>query len=320
MILFNGITKNGGSMPDLVTVVITNYNRCNDLREAIISILNQDYPKVEIIVVDNASEDDSRDMLTRQFPNIVVLALRDNIGMDGYSFGFRRAQGKYIFQMDNDSLMPDANVLTEVVRRFEKGQAKLAVVATRVEEYSINSDIEQLRQINRQNGPINSGGFHSGGVCFLKAALDRVGYYNRDVFLYGSELFLQMKFLACGYAINFFPEILMLHKSSNQARSSRGVYYEIRNRYWFLRNFATLSQQIRFFPTMIVHDIVYSLFKRAPNSLFRAMYDGLLGPLPDSLRFKLHSKQPDFIAKVMEIGSQFNLSSLWGRMKSHQMP
>jgi GT2 family glycosyltransferase len=306
-------------MKDLITVVIANYNRCHDLREALISIMHQDYPEVEIIVVDNASQDDSRAMLAREFPGVAVLALKENIGMDGYSIGFQWAQGKYIFQMDNDSLLPDTRVLTDVVRRFEEGPAKLAVVATRVEECLSNPDIEQLRLQDRRKGPINTAGFHSGGVGFLKAALDRVGYYNRDVFLYGSELFLQMKFLAGGYAINFFPEILMLHKSSRQARSSKGVYYEIRNRYWFLRHFATLSQQARFLPSMLVHDLVYSLFKRSPITFFRAIHDGF-GPLPDSLRFKLHSQQPDFIAKINELGSQFKLSSLWRRLGSHIKP
>ena len=125
-------------MDDLITVVIANYNRCNDLREALLSIMSQDYPNVEVIVVDNASKDDSCEMLAREFPNVVVLNLSENLAMDGYSVGFRSAQGKYIFQMDNDSLMPDAKVLTEVVRRFEEGPPNLAVVATRVEECFTN--------------------------------------------------------------------------------------------------------------------------------------------------------------------------------------
>jgi GT2 family glycosyltransferase len=303
-------------MKELITVVIANYNRSDDLRDALRSVIVQDYPNVEIIVVDNASQDNSREILAREFHDVVVLPLKENIAMDGYSVGFRCAQGKYIFQMDNDSLMPDAQTLTEVVKRFEKGPANLAVVATRVEECSNNLDLEHLRRQDRRKGPINTAGFHSGGVGFRKAILDRVGYYNRDVFLYGSELFLQMKFLAAGYAIRFYPEILMLHKSSSQARSSKGIYYEVRNRYWFLRHFGTSAYNVRFMPSMIIHDIIYSLFKRSPLAVLRAIYDGF-GPLPDSLGTKQFSQQHDFIANIEELCSQFNLSSLWRRMRSH---
>jgi GT2 family glycosyltransferase len=303
-------------MEELITVVIANYNRSNDLREALLSIMTQNYPNIEIIVVDNASQDDSCEILAKEFPNVVLLPLTENIGMDGYSVGFQSAHGKYIFQMDNDSLMPDAQILTKVVQRFEAGPANLAVVATRVEECSNNPDLAHLRRQDRRKGPINTAGFHSGGVGFRKAILDQVGYYNREIFLYGSELFLQMKFLAAGYAIRFYPEILLLHKSSSQARSSKGVYFEVRNRYWFFRHFATRAQQVRFIPSMLIHDIVYSFFKRSPIAVLRAMLDGF-GRLPDSLGSKLISQQPDFIAKIEEISSQFNLSSLWSRMRSH---
>jgi GT2 family glycosyltransferase len=306
-------------MEELLTVVIVNYNRCDDLREALLSVMNQDYPRIEIIVVDNASQDDSRDMLAREFPSVVVLALKENIGMDGYSVGFRCAHGKYIFQMDNDSVMPDAHVLTEVVRRFEEAPARTAVVATRVEECSTDPDIEQLRRRDTRKGPVNTGGFHSGGVGFRKVMLDQVGYYNQDVFLYGSELFLQMKFLAAGYTIMFYPEILMLHKSSNKARLADGLYYKIRNRYWFLRHFATTSEQVCIFPSMLIHDIVYSLFERSLITFFRAIHDGF-GPLPDSLRPKLHSQKPDFVGEIVKFGSQFNLSALWRRARLNIKP
>jgi GT2 family glycosyltransferase len=304
------------TMKTLVTVVIVNYNRCKDLREALSSVMAQDYPSLELIVVDNASSDGSRAMLAREFPHVVVLPLAENIGMDGYSVGFRAARGKYIFQMDNDSLMPDAGVLSAVVQRFEAGPPNLAVVATRVEETFPGADIDQLRQRDQRRGPVKTGGFHSGGVGFLRAILDQVGAYNREVFLYGSELFLQMKFLAAGYRILFYPEILMLHKSSLEARLSEGLYYEIRNRYWFLRRFATPQQQLCFFPPMLTHDLAYALFNRAPGVFGRALRDGF-GPLPRSLKVPLSTQHAEITKKVAEVGRQFGLTALWMQIKAH---
>jgi hypothetical protein len=298
-----------------VTVVIVNYNRCDDLREALFSIKAQDYPHREIVVVDNASQDGSRRMLAKEFPEVRMLALSENIGMDGYSLGFRQARGEIIFQMDNDSLMPGPQVLQQVVRRFQEGPPHLAAVATRVEEYRRGpEEIEELRQRDPRIGPINTGGFHAGGVGFRSSFLKEVDYYNRDVFLYGSELFLQMKFLAAGYQVFYYPEIFMLHKSSGLARDSLGVYYEVRNRYWFMRHFATPGQKMRFVPAMVLHDAVYTGSKKALKIFCRSLRDGW-GPLPPSLTTPLRSGRPDFVNKVNEVGRECGISSLWRRIQ-----
>ena len=304
------------SVSPVISVVITNYNRCEDLQAAIRSVKEQGYPNVEIVVVDNASVDGSRSLLASAFPDVTVIALNRNVGMHGYSVGFQHCNGAFIFQMDNDSMMPDSNVLSEVVKRFKDGPTDLAVVATRVEEYNGDiSTIDALRHLDERRGPINTGGFHAGGVGFRRSFLDEIGYYNPDVFLYGSELFLQMKFLAAGLSLFYYPEILVLHKSSGVARSPNGLYYEIRNRYWFMRHFATRAQQWRFLPGMIVHDCVYSAYSKAPVLFLRALKDGL-GFLPESLGPAVRSTKVEFVRKVNEVGSHFDVWNLKGRLAS----
>lgn len=300
--------------PGMVTVVIANHNRCDDLRQALDSVKQQDYPSVEIIVVDNASSDNSCNMLREGFPDVMAIALSENIGMDGYSVGFQRARGEFIFQMDNDSLMPDPNVLSEVVKRFNEGPTRQAVVATRVEESSQDHfSVDEVRKKDDRHGPINTGGFHAGGVGFRRAFLDEVGYYNRDVFLYASESFLLMKILAAGYQIYYYPEILMLHKSSPIARFSQGLYYEIRNRYWFLRYFGSPIQKLSFMPKMMLNDFIYAIFKGSAWTLIRALRDGL-GGLPPSLQMAVRSSQPDFVRKMNEFGAEFGALAMLSRV------
>lgn len=307
----------------LISVVIVNFNRRDDLREAIDSIHRQDYAPVEILVVDNASTDGSTEMLTAEFAEVKLLALDENAGMAGYSTGFEHASGEVIFQMDNDSLMPDSGVLAAVVRRFAEGPADLAAVACRVEEFRPESDdIELLRGRDQRHGPLDTGGFHSGGVGFRRALL-RGASYPREVFLYGSELFLQMILLERGYRVFFFPEILMLHKSSGVARSSLGVYFELRNRYWFMRRFAHPTQQLRFFPFMILYDLIYALARQQPKAFAKALRDGF-APMPGELAQPLRSPRPKFRQKVDEVGRRFGpvalLRSLVGGFRGQARP
>ena len=297
----------------LVSVVITNFNRCDDLRDALLSVKKQDYPHLEIIVVDNASEDESRAMLAREFPEVCSIPLEENIGMDGYSVGFRQAQGELIFQMDNDSVLPDAHVISTIVKRFSEGPTDLAAVATRVEETRQTTySVEALRDQDKRQGPINAGGFHSGGVGFKKSLVDQVGDYNKDVFLYGSEVFLQMKLLAKGYKIIFYPEILVLHKSSRVARSATGVFYELRNRYWMARYLFSGVRRWSLIIQMMLHDVGYSLRKGTLRTLWHAWVKGL-GTLPASLDERLVSNEIDFKAKLQELYRTFNLPATLGR-------
>ena len=313
--MWGGVLRHGSlAGSPLVSVVIANYNRCDDLRDALLSVGRQDYPALEIVVVDNASQDDSCAMLGREFPEVAVIALNENRGMDGYSVGFEQARGEYIFQMDNDSLMPKTSVLSDVVKGFMDGPSDLAAVATRVEEYRSGSDsIEALLIRDTRRGPINTGGFHAGGVGLKKRLIDKVGYYNRDVFLYGSEIFLGMKLLAEGYKILYYPEILMLHKSSHVARSPQGIYYEIRNRYWMVRQFFPRETSLVLIAQMMIYDLGYAVHKRAFRSLLRAWLEGL-GPLPQSVKNKLISEREDFQAELRKLYATFCLSAAHKRV------
>jgi GT2 family glycosyltransferase len=301
----------------LISVVIVNYNRRDDLRQALESVCGQYYSTVEIIVVDNASTDGSLKMLNSEFPDVQTIRLEKNIGMDGYSVACRAAKGEFLFQMDNDSLMPDPTVLSAVVAAFQTGPPDLAIIATHVEEYqaSVHS-ISELRAKETRQGPLETFGYHSGGVGFRKALIDQVGYYNKDVFLYGAELFVQMKALAAGFRIHYHPEILMLHKSSGVARSSRGVYYEIRNRYWFMRYFGLVGQQLRFIPAMLLHDLVYMIYRRSICNGVRAVIDAF-GRLPESLVPPLRSAQPSFQAALCANGRSFGVGQLFKRIQKN---
>jgi len=293
----------------LVSAVIANYNRCDDLRKALMSLRMQDYPYLEIIVVDNASQDDSRLMLMREFPEVSIVALNENIGMDGYSVGFRQAKGELMFQMDNDSLLPDSHVVSEVVKRFQEGPSNLVGVATRVEECSGNDNsVDNIRRRDLRRGPVNTGGYHAGGVGFKKILLDEVGYYSRDIFLYGSEIYLTMKCLAKGYKIIYYPEILVLHRSSATARSPRSIFFEIRNRYWMVRHLFPRVRSVRLILRMMINDLGYAVYKRAFRSLLQAWLEGL-GPMPPSLKKKLLSDRREFQSKLDELYDMFSLSA-----------
>ncbi|MEO8232502.1 MAG: glycosyltransferase, partial [Ignavibacteriota bacterium] len=59
----------------LVTVNILSFNRKDELRNTITKVYEQDYKNIEVIVVDNASSDDSAEMVRTEFPEVQLIQM-----------------------------------------------------------------------------------------------------------------------------------------------------------------------------------------------------------------------------------------------------
>jgi GT2 family glycosyltransferase len=104
-----------------VDVIILNWNNASDTKKCIISLLQQDYKNVDIIVVDNGSTDGSDETLQRHFKdisNIEFILLKENTGFaEGNNTGIRKAlehDADYIFLLNNDALVTPKCIATLV--------------------------------------------------------------------------------------------------------------------------------------------------------------------------------------------------------------
>ena len=99
------------------SIIINNFNYGRFLAEAIESALNQTYPDTEVIVVDDGSTDDSRDIIASYDKKIIPL-LKDNGGQTStFNAGFQIARGNIVCFLDaDDFLVP--TVLEEAVNLF----------------------------------------------------------------------------------------------------------------------------------------------------------------------------------------------------------
>lgn len=95
---------NADSQLPLVSIVINNYNYGFYLKEAIDSALNQTYPHIEVIVVDDGSKDESPQIIT-EYGNQIIPILKNNGGQaSAFNAGFRVAKGEVVFFLDSDDV------------------------------------------------------------------------------------------------------------------------------------------------------------------------------------------------------------------------
>lgn len=107
----------------LISVVITNYNYEEFIKQAIDSVINQTYKNLEIILIDDASNDNSRKIYERFREKIKIVEHKANIGITKTrNEALKLVSGKYMIFLDADDFW-DADYLKKMLEVAEKNRA-----------------------------------------------------------------------------------------------------------------------------------------------------------------------------------------------------
>ena len=109
-----------------VSIITSCFTREHTIREAIESILAQDYPNIEYIVVDGASTDNSLKIINEYKDRISCVISEPDKGMyEAINKGVRAATGDVIGLVHSDDFLYDAHIISDIVRKFEETKADL---------------------------------------------------------------------------------------------------------------------------------------------------------------------------------------------------
>ncbi|MBK7137374.1 MAG: glycosyltransferase family 2 protein [Rhodocyclales bacterium] len=121
--------------PGLVSTIIPVYNRPAQLREAVASVLAQDYRPIEIIIVDDGSTDDTfavAQELAAEHPGIIRAETQTNVGPGmARERGRQMAQGEFIQYLDSDDVLLPGKFLAQVTALRAHPGADVAYGMTR---------------------------------------------------------------------------------------------------------------------------------------------------------------------------------------------
>ena len=109
----------------LISILIPVYNAEKYLKKTVKSVLNQDYPEIEIILFDDASKDGSREIMqdfSEKYPNKVFSYYTDENGGIGASknAALNYSTGEYVFFMDCDDYFMEKNYISSMVSQITK--------------------------------------------------------------------------------------------------------------------------------------------------------------------------------------------------------
>lgn len=222
-----------------VSVIIVSYNTCHLLQSCLQNLLNHN-EATEIIVVDNASNDGSGELVQKQFPAVKLIALSTNRGLTVASnLGLAAAKGDFVLYLGSDAY-PKAGVIAGMAAYLEQHpQVGIATAELRLRDGTLDMDahrgfptpwasLTHFSGLSRlfPNVPLLNQYFlggrkltqpHEIDLCishflFARRSLFAViGKWDEDFFLYGEDVDLCYRAKAAGYQIMYLPQFTVIH-------------------------------------------------------------------------------------------------------------
>ncbi len=273
-------------MSPVVTIMILNYQRREMLRHVVTSALQQDYPHLDILVVDNASTDGSVADVRQTFPQVRVLSLPKNIGCAARNEGIAAAHGDLIITIDNDVLLTTPRDVQSVVTLFHNHPDVACI------DFQIRDESGQLctrdwchprdwREFADEE--FLTAYVLEGASAIRRQAFERVGGYWGPLFLGHEGHDLAYRLLGAGFNVLYTPRVHVTHLVSPAARPTSRIYYTFtRNAIWVsLRNHRPVAALRAIVKYMSLMAFASARAGQWPSYL-RGVWDGLRG-VPQAL-------------------------------------
>jgi GT2 family glycosyltransferase len=222
-------------LPRLSVILIT-MNRQHILKQCLESILRQKFADYEIVIVDNASNDGTGDMVQCLFPEARYVPLSKNLGAPGArNYGARMATGEICVFIDDDAVFDDDDALAKTAAYFDADE-RLGCLAFRILQPP--HCLEEYKSIPRADKKIINEDYECSYFCGAGFACRRnilleSGMFWEPLFFIGEELDFSYRLIDRGYRIVRSSVISVMHYETPQSRiPGKWIYFGMRNRFW----------------------------------------------------------------------------------------
>jgi GT2 family glycosyltransferase len=207
----------------LVTVTFVGWQRRAALERGIKSALEQDYPNIEVLVLDNSPKDAIHRWLLEAYPQVKSIKTAHPIPLPAArNILVATARGEFVVFHDDDSFFASPHDVSTAMDYMEKN-AKVACVAFRVgdgkDDWNPQFDGPE---------PTPHYTFIACGVLFRRTDFAAAGWYYEDFWLYGEERVVSLGFYGIGKEIHYLPSVSSIHLPELTGRATdNGARYNL---------------------------------------------------------------------------------------------
>jgi hypothetical protein len=237
-----------------VYVIILNWNGLQDTLECLESVYKLDYTNFQVIVVDNGSRDNSAAVIRENYPQVIIIENRENLGYTGgNNMAMHYAmdhESDYIWLLNNDTVVePDtlSNLITAA-----KNSPNIGLISPIIYDYYnpnkiqfCGSYIDWNKQVIVYTRSVEESKIwqntYSQLMCLWGTALlikrdliKNIGYLNDRFYAYWEDTEFSMRSIEGGYRNVVELSARIRHKINlGTGRSTVYFYYMARNKYFF---------------------------------------------------------------------------------------
>lgn len=282
----------------MVSVIIPNYNGEHFLKECLEALKRQTFDDMEVILVDNASTDDSIRLAKELYREIRVIELHDNTGFAyAVNRGIEAAKGEYVLLLNNDTI---------VFPNFVKNQYKMikgkpdvfscsALMIQNQNHELVDDAGDELAVLGwgfapDRDKPVSGCGvphevFSScaGAAIYRKAVFDEIGLFDESFFAYLEDMDVGYRARLAGYRNLYNPYAKVYHLGSASSGSRHNAFkveLSARNSMYMMKKNMPVWQYILNLPFIVAGiaiKTVYFAKKGIAGAYIRGIYRGIFG-------------------------------------------
>lgn len=291
-----------------LSVVIVNYNVSNFLEQCLNSVYAATKNlSAEIFVVDNNSVDGSQAMLQEKFPNVHLIANKENVGFSkANNQAILQSTGKYVLLLNPDTVVQE-DTFDKCFQYMEQHQ-KVGALGVRMLDgrgrflpeskrglptpevsfykiFGLSRIFPKSKFFNRYSlGYLSEFENHEvdvlcGAFMFMRAeALQKVGLLDEAFFMYGEDIDLSYRIQSGGFQVVYFAETQIIHyKGESTKKGSLNYVFVFYNAMIIFAQKHFSKRYAKLF-SVTIHFAIYlraglSLFKRIVNKMALPLFD-----------------------------------------------
>lgn len=279
------------------TVIIPNYNGIAYIEECLKSLLlDKECGDFEIVVVDNASTDGSKEVVLSKFPQVKVLEFTENTGFcKAVNAGIHFAKTEYVILLNNDTTVEKGFVMA-LQNAIEKNKNAFSVGAKMVDMKNpkILDDAGDFycalgwafargkgKASDKYEKETKIFSACGGAAIYRKSILDKIGIFDENHFAYLEDLDIGYRAKVYGYK-NYYTPYAIVHHAGSASSGSKHNEFKVnlssRNSVYVIYKNMPLLQQLINLPFFLLGYLVKWLFfvrKGLGKTYFRGVVEGI---------------------------------------------
>lgn len=286
-----------------VSIIIVGWNHSSHLKLCLDSIAQYKMPEHEVIYIDNASEDDSINMVKSMHPTVTVIENKENLGFCyANNQGIEISNGKYVFILNPDTKLSE-NCLSKL-HDYMEHNSKVGICGPKMlmmeHPQQINSMgmyyLSSGKKKHIGDGHEDNGNLKSGPVPMLsgasmfcrKEALLDIGFFDTKLFAYSDDAELSLRSWSKGWECHIVADAHIYHfRNAGNKRSKDSMslarFLALRNRFYVFWIYFPTGKLLKMLPYIFKQRLKHlkiglgkKISNKKPNPELKAFFASFL--------------------------------------------